>query len=486
MLAAVGGVTWGVRALALADTPTDAALVYLLVVLAATTASDVWTGALASVLATFALNMFFLPPLGTLTIANPENWFALFAFLVVAVVAGQLVGRARLRTREALRREATTRALLALTERLYAAASAEAGDGPVAVAAAVARACGEALGATACAIRLEGGAEAGVFGDAAALAGAPWAAQVAPSVRPAAGPWVVPIPARQVTAALAVAPPVREPEMVSAAASLAAAALDRAFAARDLAQAAAARERESFQSALLSSVSHELRTPLATIQLAATALMRAEVWRDEPARGELLASLDEESERLNDRIRNLLAMSEVQAGSLVLRADPVEPQEVVAAAMRHLGRAADRARIEVEVAPALPLVGADLGLCGIALANLLDNALKYSPAAAPVRLSVRGDADGGGEAAAVAFAVADLGPGVAPPEVERVFERFYRVPAAGAERPSGTGLGLTISRALARAHGGDVGYRDGPAGGAVFTLRLPALAPDPGRMARAS
>lgn len=468
--------------------PADAALTYLLLVLAASTLQDVWLGAFSAALSVLALNYFFLPPVGTLTVADPSNWFALVAFLVTSIVTSQLVARARQRSRLALEGERLARALLALSDSLASSLAQAAAQPAAALVDNLARACALGLGAQGCLLQVSEPWQAlARYGDLGPMASEALAVDLV--VRPGGverfadigapeTTWVMGLGqgSERVHGTLTLVVPHRghavEGETVRATARLATMALERAILAREAAQAEAVRQSESLKTALLSGVSHELRTPLAAIRLSATALQRPEVWRDAEARAELLDALDQEAARLNARVGSLLAMSRVESGSLVLDLADVNASEIVSAALRHLGPTAQADRLRIAVAQGLPAVRADVAVMGVALANLVDNALKYAPSDTLVEIGAAPEAG----SPFVRLAVSDRGPGLAPAERERVFERFYRAGTAGTRRSAGTGLGLSITRALVEAHGGGAWAEGRPGGGSVFCLTVPQAA----------
>jgi two-component system sensor histidine kinase KdpD len=348
--APVAALTAGLVHVRMLDSPQTATLSYLLVVLAGATIGGGGLGAWLSALCVLALNYFFLPPLGRLTIANPANWFALAGFLATSTLISQLVARARERTRRAESRERATRALLGLSERLLAH---RADADPLA---AVADACGRALGAPE-AVLVEWEATPPASHPAHRPAGAVARALERMALFPAAPTspvafdgeeagetvWAVPVDGRSecpillVAAVPAADAAVVTEDAVRAAANLAAMALERDRLTAEALRAEAVRQSERLKSALLSSVSHELKTPLSAILLAATGLQSAQVWQDADARSELLDALGTEASRLNDRITNLLAMSRLEAGPVIPEGESVEAREIVAAAVRHLG-----------------------------------------------------------------------------------------------------------------------------------------------------
>ena len=243
---------------------------------------------------------------------------------------------------------------------------------------------------------------------------------------------------------------------------------------KEEAEAAILRVRtEEIRSSLLSAVSHDLRTPLATITGAGTAL------RDEggdlaaPERRELIDTLCEEAERLERLVANLLDMTRLEAGALEVKREWVPVEELVGSALGRIEGRLDGRAITTAIPPDLPLAPVDPVLLEHALVNLLENALKYTPAGTPIEISARRAGDG------IDLELADRGPGL-PDPAEPLFEKFARHAAAGT---GGVGLGLPIARGIARAHGGDVTADNRPDGGARFVLHLPIGAGAPAAIA---
>ncbi len=223
------------------------------------------------------------------------------------------------------------------------------------------------------------------------------------------------------------------------------------------------RRAEQLYATLLSSVSHDLRTPLTSIKAAVTSLLDEGVdWRGGD-RQTLLRTIDEETDRLTRFVARLLDLSRIEAGMLQPLRDWHDVEEILAGVVERLDPSG--ARVRLAVPDALPLARVDYVMVEQIVTNLLDNALKYSPATAPV------DVTAGVARGQLCIAVADRGPGVAPSEAARIFDKFYR--AAQGDGAPGTGLGLAIARGLAQAHGGDVTCAPRPEGGSIFAVRLP-------------
>ena len=230
-------------------------------------------------------------------------------------------------------------------------------------------------------------------------------------------------------------------------------------------------ETERLRNSLLSAVSHDLRTPLATITGSASALVEHGAELDAPARRELAQAIQEEADRLNRLVQNLLEMTRLESGGIRVGKDWEPLEEVVGSALARVEKRLGDRRVDIQLAPDLPLVPLDPLLIEQVLINILDNAIKYTPAGSPIEISASAE-DG-----EVRVAVADRGPGFAPGEEALVFEKFYRGHAAGTR--SGAGLGLAIARGIVEAHGGRITAETRAGGGALFRFSLPLAAEPP-------
>lgn len=236
---------------------------------------------------------------------------------------------------------------------------------------------------------------------------------------------------------------------------------------RKMQQARLEAEVERVHAALLSSVSHDLRTPLATISASAHLLVRTHVQMAPALRGEMLTSIADEAERLDGLLRNLLAITRVESGELHLHRLPASLAEVLSSVLQRMEHRLLGRTVDVESERGLPLVDLDVRLFEQAVFNVLDNALRYSPPGSPLRIEA---SNGDGR---VHLRIADSGLGVDARDRSLVFEKFRR----GSNAPrtdGGVGLGLTISRAILRAHQGEITLTSAPSGGALVTLSLPA------------
>jgi two-component system, OmpR family, sensor histidine kinase KdpD len=459
------------------------ALVFLTAVLVSAIAYGLWPSLFACLVSVLAYNFFFLPPLYTFTIADPENVVALFFFAVVAVIASNLTARVRSQAVAARQRAKTTEDLYLFSRKLAVAVTLD-----------------DLLWATAYQIALmlrvrvvlllpEGETVAVRAGyppedmlDEADLAAAKWCWQ---NDRPAGrGADTLPgakrlfLPMHTGRGAIGVVGldsdrpgPLLTPDqrrLLDALTDQAALAIERVNLARDVDQARLATETERLRSALLTSISHDLRTPLASILGSATSLKTYRKVLDDAAEEELIGTIQEESERLNRFIGNLLDMTRLESGAVAPRTDMVDLAEVVGSALERAGKVLAAHKVTVDLAADLPMLRLDPVLFEQALFNLLDNAAKYAPAGSEIRLEARR------EGGLVQLRILDQGDGIPPADLERIFDKFYRVQAAD-KRRAGTGLGLAICRGFVEAMGGTIqaGNRtDGS--GAVFTITLPA------------
>jgi len=459
-------------------------LVFLMAVLASAIVWGLWPSLLAGLLSVLAYNFFFIPPLYTFTIADPENVLSLFFFALVAVVVSNLTAASRSQVISARARAKTTAELYAFSRKV-------AGIG----------ALDDLLWATAYQISSmlklhtvlllpdkEGGSLTIASGyppedvlDSGDMAAARWcwdhnhAAGRGADTLPG-GKWLF-LPLRTGSGPVGVIGidrdepgPLLTPDerrLLDALIDQAAVAIERVSLARGLAETRVLAETERLRAALLTSISHDLRTPLASI-IGTVSSLRSYADKYEPReRDELLATLQDEAERLNRFVGNLLDMTRLEAGAIELKPDLADIAEIVGAALQRAGNVLAHHRIEVEIAPDLPMLRLDAILFEQVLFNLLDNAAKYAPPGSRIDLRARRDGD------VVALEMTDEGPGIPPGDLERIFDKFYRVQAEDRRR-AGTGLGLAICRGFIEAQGGQIeAHNRRDRSGAVLTVRIP-------------
>ena len=458
------------------------ALVFLTAVLVSAVRHGLAPALLASVAGMLAFNFFFIPPLYTFTITDPENVVALFFFLVVAVIASNLTARVRAQALAARARAKTAEDLYLFSKKLAGAgtlddllwATAYQIASMLNVRVVIVLPDGDTL-----AVKAAYPPEDAI--DAADLAAARWAfennrwAGRGADTLPGAKRLFMPMQTgRGAVGVIGIdrdrEGPLLTPEqrrLVDALADQAALAVERVNLVADVEKARLDAATDRLRTALLTSISHDLKTPLASIMGAAGTLRSFFPALTEEARSDLLSTVEEEAERLNRFIANLLDMTRLESGAIMPNASLCDVSEVVGSALARAQSILRHHRLEIDLSPDLPMLHIDPVLFEQALFNLLDNAAKYAPEGSLVRI------EGWTDGAFVTLAVLDEGPGIAEADRERVFDKFYRV-RKGDQVRAGTGLGLGISRGFLEAMGGTL-TADGRPGraGAAFTIRMP-------------
>jgi two-component system, OmpR family, sensor histidine kinase KdpD len=239
-------------------------------------------------------------------------------------------------------------------------------------------------------------------------------------------------------------------------------------------QSAMLKESERLYTTLLNSISHELRTPLATIKGASSGLMQPNT--TEETRADLIENVVIASERLNRLVENLLDMSRLESGRLQLKRDWCDISEIVGVAVKNLHHELKDRQVIIEISPQLPLIQVDFVLIEQVIVNILDNACHYTPDNTAVLIQAYQK-----EKDWVEIVIRDFGAGIPQADIERIFEKFYRLPGTAS---GGTGLGLSISRGIIEAHNGTLKVSNAVGNGAEFMIRLPASTPPPVKEAR--
>ena len=437
--------------------PTTVTLTYVVTILLVASGWGGVEATAASIVATVCLNVFFLPPVGGLTIADPQNWVALAAFLLTTLVASQLSGRARRRHVEAVSRQRDLERLYALSRALLLS------PGEPSIPAATARHIADAFDFPAVAIYDQ---HAGTV----SWAGPGDAPRLDETLRSVARQAVtlsegelsviaiqlggVPI------GSLALPAAGLSDTVVQSIANLVAIALERARGQEAAARAEAARQSGELRATMLDALAHEFKTPLTSMKVAAADL-RANACDDRSR--ELAAIVDEDLDRLQALVTDTVQMIRVDAGAFTLRLNDCRLSELVAATLRQLEPRLDGHPVLSRVPDDLVLRG-DRDLLGLALRQLLDNAVKYSPVTSAIEISASG-------VEVVDIAIRNSGPPIPVHEQARIFERFYR--GSEAHGVPGTGIGLAIVRQISEAHGGTLSVSSAAGAGSVFTMSLP-------------
>ncbi|SSC72836.1 unnamed protein product [Ciceribacter sp. T2.26MG-112.2] len=442
-------------------------LLFLLAVLGASVSGGYLSAFLAALMSTLAYNFFFIDPLHTFTIAAPHEVFALFVFLAVAIIAGGFASRIREQAEIAQVRATALQSLYDFSRKLSTIAKTD-----------------DAIWLTVSQLQTSLKrkvvlllARSGELSVAAAwppdadldvtdLTAARWAHEKREPAghgtgtlpnsrfefRPLLGPHgIVGVCGVEHTAERL---DLNAERSLTAILDQTAIALDRARLAEETVIQAARLEGERYREALLSSISHDLRTPLATITGAVTGLRQLGERMTPENRDDLLQSIEEESGRMSRFVANLLDMTRIEAGTLKPKRDWVDVTDVIQSAVDRTRKYAPGRVIETGIAPDLPLIKGDSVLLGQVLFNLLDNAVKYG-GEEPINVYARRDG------ADVLISVTDLGKGIPPEDLDRVFEKFYRRGKPDGRAP-GTGLGLSIARGFVEAMGGKI-HAESPA-----------------------
>jgi two-component system, OmpR family, sensor histidine kinase KdpD len=495
-IACLGGTTALITILESVVGVPNASAGYLLAVVIMAVAFGTWAAVGTAVAALLLYDFLFVLPLYTFTISDPGEWLNLLLLLGVGIVVGQLAALQRNRAEMALAREQESRALFEVS-RAFASGD-QAQSTLAAVAALLLAPSGMerlwiGLGPTPAQETVAGEAGEGRRGSMPAirmvLAGTPGSTQAGgwvrihvPGLEPssrASGQTVYQVLIRSGDRVLGSiwgwrtrgkrVPSPEQTRLLEGAADQVAQTLVREQFAREATSAEVARRSEAAKSALLDSVSHDLRTPLASIRAAAGSLMDPAVHWEPDEQRSTAAAIDREAERLDQLVTNLLDMSRIEAGALHAVRQVVALDDVVGDALtRQAGALADR-RLSVEVDGLLPFVEVDPLFMDQILANVLQNAARYTPPTA--RISIRAEALS--EEPLVRLTIEDEGAGVPDGALPHLFDKFYRVPRPREGSRRGTGMGLAVVKGMAEAMGARVGARRGASGGLAIDLDLP-------------
>lgn len=439
---------------------------------------------LAAVLSALSWDFLFIEPRFTFVISRPEDAILFLLYFAIAIFTGNLTARLRTQERQARNNADRTMALYALAHEIAAAvnmddvlqtATTQIGrvfDAEVAVllsqdgqTALIAHACSTLmLDEKEFSVGLwvyDNGKPAGRFTDTLPLS----TVQFIPLNTATRTVGVIGIRARQAERLAFDQEALMETFINQIALVIERELLDEAAE-----QSAMLKESERLYTTLLNSISHELRTPIAAITGAASSLLDTPTSAKEAARLELTRNIQSAAGRLNRLVENLLDMSRLESGRLQLKRDWCDVSEIIGVAVKNLEQELGERLLTIDVAPSLPLIRVDFVLLEQVLVNLLDNACHYTPAGTPITITAKQQAQ------MIEISVRDSGAGIPPDDLERIFDKFYRVLGTAA---GGTGLGLSISRGLIEAHGGSLRAQNAASGGAEFIIRLPLTAAPP-------
>jgi two-component system sensor histidine kinase KdpD len=466
-LAVISAVTWG----AFFAPHVNALIVgfaYVLIVLVVAVRWGFIEALLTSIAAMLCLNFFFLPPVLSLTIADPQNWAALFAFLVTAVTASQLAANVRNRAAEAQARRLELEQLYKLSLSLMQI------DAKADLARQVAALVKEVFGFLAVAfcdaptaeIHVVGvdnpGFDADVLRSAAGGNGS-WSVSRSPGL-PAV---VIPVAlGPRPLGSLGVAGNLPSEAALQAITNLAAVAIEHARQHTALGKLEIARQNERLRGVLLDALAHDFLTPLTSIKGAISTVRSEYDHGDEE--GEFLAIVEEETDKLGEMINETTDMARIEPGNPRIRLRELAVADLIESALKRMKSSLDGRPVEINIQSNMSMINGDPEMLGLALRQLIGNASKYSPVETTIEILAFGSDD------SAIVQVRDHGPGIASDEIESIFERFYRGKQAQ-ESVAGTGMGLSIARDIINAHHGKIWVENIHGGGAQFSLRLPAF-----------
>jgi two-component system sensor histidine kinase KdpD len=442
---------------------TTVALTFLLAVLVISANWGFWYAAFLAVISTLAFNFYFLPPFGTFTIADPQNWVALFAFLTTAVISGQLSERARRQTLSANQRRREIEHLYAFSQRLLTLESVPE------VLNRVPRHITETFGCKGAAIFVHDKVDVYRSGpetreiDAARLQAV--TARGEPII--AAEQQLAFIPLRlgvRSIGAIGISGTNLSHETLEALSTLVAIAMERTRAIENVGKAEAARENEKLRSAILDSIAHEFRTPLTAIKASVTTMLSGGL--DSVQQRELLTVVNEEADRMNHLVGEAMQLARLESKQVELDRTPHSVKEAIDKAVASAKNELAKHPVEMAIPRDLPPAEFDLDLIVNVLQQLLENAAKYSLPGSPIYVSAESS---GTE---VSVSVADRGAGIDELEQALIFDKFYRGKDSRGS-VQGTGMGLAIAKAVLDAHGGNIRVTSQLGQGSVFTFTLP-------------
>ena len=446
------------------NNPTTVALTFLLAVLVVSTLWGIRVAIFTAGVATLAFNFYFLPPIGNFTVADPQNWVALFAFLVTAVIASQLSARAKREALNAIERRQDVERLYSFSQKLLTS------DNVVELLNLLPRYIVDVFGVKAAALSLPD--RANIYRSSPATDGMEAhdlqlvCSRGEPRIDNQSKQAILPLRmGLRTVGSFGVSGSFLSRQTLDAMSSLIAIAIERVRAVENLSRTEAARESEQLRSVLLDSVTHEFRTPLTAIKASVTSLLSGS-GLDQAQERELLTVINEESDRLNRLVGEATEMAQLDANKVELHLAPHKIQDALAAAMESSKKILGPHPVEIRLPDNLPSVRMDEARIKEVLMHLLENAAKYSAADAPIHIT--------GEARDrfLMTSVADRGPGIDEFELSLIFDKFYR---GRNQRTTvqGTGMGLAIAKAIVEAHGGTIGVTSQLGRGSVFYFTLP-------------
>ena len=444
--------------------PATAGFIYLVAMLMVATAWGLLESAIASVVGMLCLNYFFLPPIGTFTVTDPQNWVALFAFLATSLTASQLSARLKRQRKEAEDRQLEMERLYALSRALLLT------DTTQPLAKQIAHQVARTLDFPAVALfDIHSGEiyRAGPEGLPNIEAKLREAVSQGTLFQEEAGKLTI-TPIRlggEPIGSLAVQGTFLSDAALQSVLNLVAVELERVRAQEAVNRAEVARQSEELKSTLLDAIAHEFKTPLTSIKAVTTDLLDPSTGLQQQQR-ELVNIADEGADRLSHLVTEAIQLARIEGGKFHLNREVHFPSSLISGAIREMKPLLEGREVHVEAPDDLPLVVVDAELIQLVIRHLIDNALKYSLPSGSI--AIRAKASEGG----AMISVADQGPGIPEEEQSRIFDKFYRS-TKDRSQIKGTGMGLTVAREIVRAHGGEIGLKSSPGHGSEFYFSLP-------------
>ena len=473
-LGLVAATTWAAFSL-LRVNSLIAGFAYVLVVLVVAAKWGLAESFLTSVASMLCLNYFFLPPVLSLTIADPQNWVALFVFLVTAITASKLSSNARQRADEAQARRVEVERLYQFSRSLMLIDTIR--DLGVLIAEQVKQHfgfssvvfCDGLTGEFSMTGAPDEGLEQQVLRDIA-VGGATWFVWRKESTAKGIEVIVAPVSlgGKIVGSIGAIGPAVSEPAL-QAIANMVGIAVERARQQDAASRMEAARQNERLRGILLDALAHDFTTPLTSIKGAITAVRSA--YQHQAEEDDLLEVVEEESDKLTGMIDETVAMARIEPGRARIQRRQLCIMNLIRSSIDRLKSLLDGRPLDIQIHEGIPPVSADPDMIGLALRQLIGNAVKYSPPGSPITISAIQADD------IVTVRIRDQGPGIPHNELESIFERFYRG-SRTQDSVAGTGMGLSVARDIINAHQGRLWAENRAEGGAQFSFSLPILKED--------
>jgi two-component system sensor histidine kinase KdpD len=447
---------------------TTAGFGYLIAILFGATKWGLSEATIGSVVAVLCFNYFFLPPIGTFTIADPQNWVALFALLITSITASRLSTRVRKQAIEAQERQQELERLYSLSRSILLI------DPAQSVSRQVVNQVAQAFDAAAVVLydhstgELSRAGREDFSGTEEQLRQA--ASQGTQLHDPGSRTWITAVRlGAQPVGSLGIGGVVLSDSAMQSLTNLVAIGLERARAQESASRAEAARQSDELKSTLLDAIAHEFKTPLTTIKASTTALLSDKPPKPEQQR-EYISLVDEEADRLSGLVSEAIQMARIEAGQVRLQLEETPVTELLENVLTKMKSAVDDRKVEIDAPPDLPPVKVDREMMELTFRQLIDNAVKYSPPGSPIAISAVAE-DG-----QVVTRVRDQGRGIASADLTRIFQKFYRGKELRNQVP-GAGLGLAIARAVVIAHGGTIWAESKPGEGSTFCVALAEALP---------